>query len=360
MRILPLLASFTTLLSCTSPDPTGAGDLLNDWKLASGPGGAVMVIREGDVVFEEASGLADVERAIPVTAATNFRLASVTKQFTATAVMILVGREKLSLDQPIRDFFPHLAPAAQPITVRQLLTHSSGILAYEDLIPDTASVPVLDRDVLHLVAPCDSTYFPPGSAYRYSNTGYALLALIVESVSGVTFAEFLEREIFTPLEMAGTVAFERGISSVRNRAFGYSPNPDRPGTFVQTDQSMTSSVLGDGGIYSSLDDLRRWDSALRAGSLLSHAALEEMLTPQVTIEEGTRWYGMGWYVRIAGSDTVTYHGGSTVGFRSCVLRIPARSSAVIVLFNRSDVDTEGIAWKLAERFHLLSTTEGEH
>ena len=127
-----------------------------------------MVIKQGNVVFSDAFGLAEVEDGIPITQETNFRLASVTKQFTATAIMILVERRQLSLDQQIGEFFPELPPAARPITVGQLLTHSSGIIAYEDLIPDSATVPVLDRDVLRLISAVDSTYFPPGSSVPYT------------------------------------------------------------------------------------------------------------------------------------------------------------------------------------------------
>jgi len=350
LLMVPLLAG---ALSCASAPPPGAEDLLHDLELDGGPGGAVLVSRDGSVVFTRTFGLADLEQGIPITEATNFRLASVTKQFTATAILILVERGDLALDQPIKEFFPDLAPAARGITIRHLLTHHSGIVAYEDLIADTATIPVLDRDVLRLVLPVDNTYFAPGSDYRYSNTAYALLALIVEHTSGISFAEFLKKEIFGPLGMDGTVAFQQGLSTVQDRAYGYSPDPDRLGTYVRTDQSMTSSVLGDGGIYSSIRDLSIWNNALASGSVLSAPTLHQMLSPQVAIDQGTRWYGLGWYIRAVGRDTVTFHGGSTVGFRTYILRIPASSSAVIALFNRSDVDPEPLAWKLAQVFDLL-------
>ena len=175
--------------------------------------------------------------------------------------------------------------------------------------------------------------------------------------SGVPFATFLEREIFTPLEMTGSVAFQRGISLLRHRAFGYSPDADRAGQYVRTDQSMTSSVLGDGGIYSSILDMRKWIDAIQKGVLLSDTLLHQMFSPHVPIEEGTHWYGLGWYVRLAGTDTVNYHGGSTVGFRTHVLLIPQSSSAVITLFNRSDVGPEDVAWKLARAYGLLPGSE---
>jgi CubicO group peptidase (beta-lactamase class C family) len=176
----------------------------------------------------------------------------------------------------------------------------------------------------------------------------------VQQVSGRSFAEFLQTEIFSPLGMSSTVAFEKGISTVRNRAYGHSPDPDHPGTFLKTDQSMTSSVLGDGGIYSSIRDLLRWDQGLRQGSVLSSSALRQMLSPYTPIDEDNRWYGLGWYLALAGTDTISYHGGSTVGFRTCILRVPSRSSAVIALFNRSDAQAEDIAWKLAEHFGLIT------
>src|SRR5262249_48472975 len=156
---------------------------------------------------------------------------------------------------PIRHWLPELPEATQPVTLRHLLTHTGGLVDYEDSVADDAPQ-VHDADVLKILATQNRVYFPAGSSYRYSNSGYSLLSLVVARASGRTFAEFLRDRIFQPLGMNQTLAFEDGISTVPLRAFGYSANPGAPGaTWARTDQSSTSAVLGDGGVYSSIDDL---------------------------------------------------------------------------------------------------------
>ncbi len=339
------------LVSCSSLHPGEHDDILEPYCLTDGPGGAVMVLRHDSVLYAKAFGRADIEAGTEITLSTNFRLASVTKQFTAMAVMILVERGKVSLDQTPADFFPGFAPVGRTITLKHLLTHTSGILAYEDVMPGSTTVPLLDRDVLQILKDIDSTYHRPGSAFRYSNSGYALLALVVEKVSGVSFARFLKENIFLPLGMNNTVAYERGISEVSTRAYGYSVDTARADRFVRTDQSMTSSVLGDGGVYSSVNDLRKWNAALTAGSLVREKTLQEMLSRSAVIDTGITWYGYGWYNRSMDGVPIYYHGGSTVGFRTFIVRIPERFLTVIGLFNRSDVNAGEICTKLA-RLHF--------
>src|SRR5580692_5994168 len=216
------------------------------------PGASVLVLKDGEFLIRRAYGLADLAPRTPATPATNYRLASMTKEFTATAVLLLAQERRLSLDDVLTRWLPHLPPVADTITIRELLTHTSGVLDYEELMAKDTQVPLHDTDVLHLLEAQNRTYFPPGSAYRYSDSGYALLALIVARVSGGDFASFLRQRIFLPLGMRNTVAYEAGISSVADRAYGYS---QEGGTWVRTDQSLTSSVLGDGGVYSSIEDL---------------------------------------------------------------------------------------------------------
>jgi CubicO group peptidase (beta-lactamase class C family) len=152
--------------------------LFQDFDQAGSPGASVMVIKGGKVVLAKGYGQASVEERIPCGTNTNFRLASVTKQFTAMAVMILAKRGKLSLDERLTDFFPEFPAYGRQITLRHLLTHTSGLIDYEDVIPKGTEIPVLDRDVLRLLMQQDKTYFPPGTKYRYSNSAYSLLALI--------------------------------------------------------------------------------------------------------------------------------------------------------------------------------------
>ena len=284
---------------------------------------------------------------VAATTATNYRLASVTKQFTAMAILILAERKRLSLDDDLTKFFPDYPAYGKQITVRHLLTHTSGLRAYEDLIPDGRTAQVKDLDVLDLLKRTSGTYFAPGSEWRYSNTGYSHLALIVEKASGMRFAAFLKKDIFDPLHMSGTVAFEDGISTVRNRAYGYT---ERGSGFERTDQSVTSAVLGDGGIYSSVDDLYRWDQALYTTRLVRAETMQAAFTPAV-LSGGTKTtYGFGWEIGEHRGLKTVRHGGSTVGFRTHIMRIPEKRFTVIVLVNRNNAKPEEIADRIADLY----------
>lgn len=320
--------------------------ILAPYASPDGPGASVAVVKDGRVVAERSYGLADVESRIPITDRTNFRLASLTKQFTATAVIRLVKEGKLSLDQRASDVLPELRSYAHGITIRHLLTHTSGIWAYEDFVPDTQTYQVKDRDALTLIGRADSLYFPPGSAFRYSNTGYALLALIVERVSGERFADFLRARIFRPLGMDSTVAYENGISTVPNRAYGYTATASG---FERTDQSNTSAVLGDGGVYTSIHDLLAWNRALDAHTLIDSATQSLIWTPQTLTGGGQAPYGFGWWIARDDWGTRLWHNGETRGFTNGIVKYPQRGIAVIVLTNR----TGGEPWELARAIARL-------
>ncbi len=310
------------------------------------PGAAVLVVRHDSVLQKKTYGFADLDELRPVTSATNFRLASVTKQFTAAAVLLLAEEKKLSLDENIGKYFPELPVSAKEITIRHVLNHTSGIIDYEALIPDSQTVQVFDKDVLQLLRPADSVYFPAGSHFRYSNSGYALLALLVESVSCSTFADFLQERIFGPLGMNYTVARQEGVSFVTNRAYGYTRTDSG---FVLADQSVTSAVLGDGGIYSSLDDMFKWDQALNADKLLSRASREQAFTPSARVDSVTG-YGFGWYVSDYRGMSTVYHTGSTRGFRTAIIRLPERSFTVVILTNRNEGNPIDIARKIIDLY----------
>ena len=306
------------------------------------PGAAVTVLHQGSAVYTAAFGIRDIRIPDSNTPTTNFRLASVTKQFTAMAAMILVDKGLIGVDNPITKFLTEFPAYGQEITVHHLLTHTSGLKDYEDLIPPDTTIPLKDRDVLSLLVKEQEGDFPPGSRYRYSNSGYALLALIVEQVSGQSFADFLYENIFCPLDMTGTVAFEKGVSTVPERAFGHSLTDSG---FASTDQSITSSVLGDGGIYSSLTDLAKWDRAICKGGLVSLPMMESIFRPHVNTEEGAA-YGYGWFIGNWRGRKMVWHHGSTIGFRTAILRIPDLKLSVIVLANRNDLEAGKYARKV--------------
>ena len=298
------------------------------------PGAAVVVIRDGQVIVRKTYGLADVDSGTAITPDTNFRLASLSKAFTAAAVLLLVEDGRLALDDPASRVLAELPAYASDVTVRHLLTHTSGLWDYEDFVPDTQARQLKDIDALNLVAArAESLYFTPGAEWRYSNTGYALLALIVERVEGERYAPVLQRRIFEPLGMRGTVAFEEGVSSVSHRAYGHRVRGD---SVRRTDQSNTSAVLGDGGVYSSIHDLILWDAALSAGTLIPASLWREATTPFRLSDGRATEYGYGWFIdRFEGRVRHRHH-GETRGFTHSIYRFPEERLTTIVLTNRSE------------------------
>ncbi|MDH0172654.1 beta-lactamase family protein [Stenotrophomonas sp. GD04145] len=341
--VLALLRQAAPAAPAVMPPDAGIDGLMQAYD-GQVPGAAVLVLHDGQAVFRRGYGLAVVEDGTAVTAASNFRLASVSKQFTAAAVLLLVEEGRLGLDQPVRRWLPELPTAASSVTLRHLLSHTSGLPDYEDMMDPTDSRQVHDADVLALLAREDRLDFTPGTAYRYSNSGYALLALIVGRASGQDFATFLQQRIFGPLHMTHTVAHQDGVDTVTARAYGYSW---LDGRWQRTDQSTTSAVLGDGGIYSSLDDLARWDAALYDDRLLSAASRQAMFSPATaTTEPDVPHYGFGW--RLNGR--MQWHSGESIGFRNVILRYPDRHLTVIVLSNRNDPEPYPLALKIAQRW----------
>ena len=305
------------------------------------PGASLLVVRNGKPVVRKSWGLADLESKTPATPKTNYRLASVTKQFTAASILLLVQDGKLRLDDRIRTWLPSLPDATDDITIRQVLTHTSGLIDYEDVMAPGTTVQVHDADVLRLLQTQDSTYFKPGTKYAYSNSGYALLSLIVSRVSGRTFATFLHDRIFAPLKMNHSVAFEDGVSTVTDRAFGYTL---RNGAWARKDQSSTSAVLGDGGIYSSIDDLAKWDAALYDSRLLNDELRQLAFTPHTGTNTADVKYGFGW--RITGE--TLWHSGETTGFRNVIVRYPGRNLTVVILTNRDNPEPYSTAITIAD------------
>ena len=300
------------------------------------PGACVLARHGGTLLYQRCVGMADLEAGRAATPETNFRLASVTKQFTATAVLRLVAQERLTLATTLREVFPDFPPWADAITVHHLLTHTAGLVDYEDIMPP-GDAQILDDGVLDLLRTQDSTYFPPGSRFRYSNSAYAVLARVVEVRGGRRFAEFLESEIFRPLGMAATVAREEGRSAVAARAYGYSRQDD--GTWRRTDQSSTSAVLGDGGVYSSLRDLNRWFEVVEGRRALLDCALAAAAFTEARTSDGHGvGYGYGWYVDSAAGVRRFRHDGTTIGFRHEVRRLPEDDLTVLFLSNRNAID----------------------
>ena len=349
------------------------------------PGFAMLVRNSGRNVHTLTEGARDLGSKAQIDARTNFRLASFTKQFTAMAIMLLVHDRKLGYDQTLSELFPDFPAYGKTITVRNLLNHTSGLPDYEDLMDAlekqkgpiwSPEKQIQDEEVLKLLKQEEHGKFAPGTSWSYSNSGYVVLGIIVARVSGKSYGEFLQQRIFAPLKMNHTVAYQKGKNEVSNRAFGHSKES---GSLKQTDQSSTSATLGDGGIYSNLKDLAKWDDALLNHMLLSEKEFQPALTP-VKLNDGSEphWplepnddnlhpgkpvsYGFGWFLdpfesvpgASYGRHTRMWHTGSTMGFRTVIERFTeGHGLTVIVLCNRTDLDPEKLALQIARYYPPL-------
>jgi len=322
------------------------------------PGLAVIVLKNGNPIFKQGYGLADLDTGTRIASDTDFRLASFTKQFTASCIMLLVHDGKLHYEDTLTKIFPGFPAHGSTITVRMLLTHTSGLKDYEDLYAaqfpgmDDRKIPqIKDAQILALMEQQSATDFAPGTKWRYSNTGYALLAMIVEKVSNKPFGEFLRERIFVPLGMTGTLAYEEGKNQVPHRALGYT---QKEKAWVEADQSSTSAVLGDGGIYSNVEDLTKWDHALREHTLLSAAEMQAAFTPVKVpggaVKEGgsPTEYGFGWYLDPYHGRRRTWHSGTTTGFRTFIERFVDEELTIIIPCNRDNLKPQKLADPVAD------------
>ncbi len=307
------------------------------------PGIALAITRDGQPVRAAGYGLANVELDVPVTPATVFQSGSVGKQFTAMAVMMLVDEGKLGLDDHITKYFPGAPAAWQDITVRHLLTHTSGIKDWEGKT-DIDYRRDYTEDELVQVAMKLAPDFAPGTQWSYSNTGYVLLGILVHKVSGKFYGDFLAERVFQPLGMNATrVISESDI--VKNRAAGYTRESGK----LQNQEWVSPSLntTADGSIYTTALDMAKWDAALGARRFLQPSSYEAMWSP-VRLSDGTTYpYGFAWFLDVQRGEPVIKHGGSWQGFRAAIARYPGRKLTVIVLANVAEAEPERLAATLA-------------
>lgn len=303
-------------------------------------GGAVLIARNGQALVSKGYGMANLEDDAPNTPQTKFRLGSLTKQFTAMAVMMLQERGKLNVGDPVCKYLPDCPAAWQPITVRHLLTHTSGVPNYTNF-PDFKQFSRLSTPVPALVElfknkPLD---FTPGEKYNYSNSGYVLLGLIIERASGKSYQDFLREHIFEPLRMVNT-GYESNSQVLSRRAAGYAYDPQTD-SVVNAAYIDMSTPYSAGALYSTVEDMLLWDQALYTERLVSRKSLDEMFTP---FKNGC---GYGWGVRKQFNRVSVSHAGGINGFSSYIARFPEDRVTVIVLANHEEVSTANIARDLA-------------
>ncbi|MEO8448155.1 MAG: serine hydrolase domain-containing protein [Gemmatimonadota bacterium] len=324
------------------------------WSNGRTPGFAVLVWQNGAVVLAKGYGLASVEHRVPITPDTPFLLGSVSKQFTATAIMILADRGKLSYDDRLSKFFPDFPPYADSITVRHLLNHLGGLPEYENLFvakglvdknwPRSITTPPsrfepTAHDARTLLEKVSALEFAPGSRFRYSNSGYMVLAQIVEKVSGQPFRVFVSENIFAPLGMSHSVLYDETRPVIPGRASSYS---GAKGRFNEIDYTPFNSIYGEDNVVTNLTDLAKWIAALDRPQLVRPETQALAFTPGHLNDGSETRYGFGWFTADWGGLRLIQHGGSWVGFRTAIVRFPD-SLTVAVLANQAETDAEAIA-----------------
>ena len=341
--------------------------LIAPYRKANAPGGVAILIGEGRVKWQTAFGLADLETHRPITLDTQFELASMTKQFTAMAIMILSEQGKLKFDDTLDKYCPEFPAYARTIHIRDLLHHVSGLPDYEELmvgkIGDNffrsskgppAAHEFTSAEALKTLSRQPELKFAPGSRFEYSNSGYEVLGQIIERVSGKRYAEFLKKQIFDPLGMRDTLVLDERKHPGRNLALAYRM---RNGHWADITYSAENYEYGDGGIESTGNDLVKWDQALGSGKLIRRATLDLAFTPGRTsngkvIEthffEYPSAYGFGWFVSSNDDARVLEHGGDWSGYRTHMIRVPSRQLTAIVLTNSSNSDVTRIAHRMIE------------
>lgn len=320
------------------------------------PGVSVAVVQDGQVVLAKGYGLANVELSVPATVNTVYQLASITKTFTATAIMMLVQEGKIALDDKIREQLPDLPEAWKPVTVRHLLSHTSGIKSYTS-VPDFHKLARKDfpqREILDLVAK-DPLEFEPGAKWNYSNTGYFLLGMLIEKVTGKPYGEFMAERIFKPLEMTQTRVNDLQ-AIIPNRAQGYHWDGKtlKIGDYVSPTQPFAAGML-----VSSISDMIKWDAALTNRTLLESTSLEPMWTPTRLNKGEATGYGLGWGTTKENGHRMIAHGGGIPGFSTQLSRFVDDKLTVIVLTNADGGHAGSLAQGIAGQFLPALTAKAE-
>jgi CubicO group peptidase (beta-lactamase class C family) len=313
-------------------------EYMNAAMTVNGFSGSILVARDGEPVVSKGYGMANIELAVPNTPQTVFRLGSVTKQFTAMAVMILQERGKLRVSDPVCQYLIDCPATWQPLTIRHLLTHTSGIPNYTNF-PDFARTALLPTSSAEMIGMLKDKplEFAPAEKFAYSNSGYYVLGMIIERASGRTYADFLQANIFTPLAMNHT-GYDNTSSIIRNRAAGYARQAGETVNAAYMDMTIPFAA---GALYSTTEDLLRWDRALYTTTLVSQKSLDETFTPD---KDG---YGYGWSIGKRFDRQVIAHGGGIYGFATEIARFPADRATVIVLSNVEGAAAGPIANDLA-------------
>lgn len=348
-KLSPLIIlCFSSILSFGQIIESKAIDsIFTEWNKEDVPGCALGIMKDGKLIYAKGYGLANMEYNISNSASSVFRIGSTSKQFTAACIVLLAEQGKLSLDNKLDQFFPEFPEYAKNISVRNLLNHTSGIRDYLTIAylkGYGADEYYEDKDVMKWLINQSELNFKPGDEFLYSNSGYWLLGQIVNKVAGMNMADFAEKEIFKPLAMSNTHFHNNHTQIVENRASGYMPIDNELYQISMT----TLDMIGDGGIFTTINDIKKWDDAYYDTSILSKE-FWIMMTQQGILNSGEVIdYASGLFISTyKGLNTVS-HGGAFVGFRAELIRFPEQHLSVAIFANRGDANPTRMGYQVAD------------
>lgn len=353
-----LLPALSTAAQKTDTHKTAQIDrLMAESSSGKKPGAAVLVVQNGKIIFQKGYGLAELKTGGAIAPDTAFDLGSVTKQFTALAVLQLAERGKLSLDDSLRKFFPEFPAYADKITVRHLLGHTSGLPDYAGWFIFKSGRIIMgqikdgfeprNEDAIKFLAEQKEPRFTAGDKWEYSNSGYVVLASIVEKASGMRYARYVEKNIFEPLKMRGTAVYGETKPKIANRAVSYQKKGEN---YEIVDFTPMNLIYGDGSINSTIEDLAKWDAALYTEKLVKAETLKQAFAPGKLNDGKATDYGYGWFVKQTPNGSELSHGGSWEGFRNFIIRNPEKKLSIVVLSNSAEFKVEQNARRIARIF----------
>ncbi|MFN7937041.1 MAG: serine hydrolase domain-containing protein [Bryobacteraceae bacterium] len=348
-----MIAALTLMLAAPlmGAGPEAVDQIFSRYKQAGSPGCAVTVVKDGKQVHQGLYGMANLEWDVPITAQTAFYLGSTSKQFTAMTVMLLVEMGRMKLDDPIQKYLPQLPAYTKPITIRHLLEHTSGIrdyIALWTLSGPANDAPLTDTKVLELIARQKELNFTPGSEFLYSNSGYFLLGMAIRPAAMSHLGQLVHRLVFQPLGMERTLYYTDRFTLLPKRATGYTPSGAVTGGY--TINSGTLDVAGDGGVFTTIEDMTRWLQFFDSPKDPQAKALTAMQARAQLASGDLAEYGRGLMLKKYRGLDVLSHVGGLRGYRSEILWIPSERLGTAVLCNRSDAQAGPLARMVADAY----------
>jgi D-alanyl-D-alanine carboxypeptidase len=359
MRAAYVIAAVFVFTAPVSAQSLGDADkirqidqLLTATYKSTDPGAVVLIAKNGQPLLRKAYGMADIEKSVALKAEDVFRIGSITKSFTAMAIMLLEEEGKLSVKDEITRFLPDYPMQGHKITIEHLLTHTSGVANYADMpnVRNTVTLTATPLEVIDLFknAPMMNA---PGEQFVYNNSGYYLLGAVIEKVSGMSYADFMAKRIFAPLGMDNTASEgrERSVTHGAKRITGYRT---QDGRFMLPPDTNSNLTFSTGGLVSTADDLNRWQNAMASEKLLKPATWKRMFTPATLNSGKTAEYGYGWVLRKLRGQPMREHSGVIAGFQSMVLTLPQEQLSVVFLTNQQA--RQNVARRMGEQIAAMA------